>query len=767
MNKERKGTVAQRKTFNLSYFSSSRQFSRLSASFIVTAKKQMFKNYKYEFLKKDILSGVIVSLISIPISMGYAQVAGLPVVYGLYGSLFPVIIFGLLSSSPQFVFGVDAAPAALVGGTLASLGIAAGSDDAMRIVPVITFVTALWLILFALLRAGKLVGYISKPVLGGFISGIASTIILMQTAKLFGGASGTGEIIELIIHIVGEFDCFNWLSCIMGIGTIIVILVAKKLLPKFPMSVVMLVAGALSTMIFHVDQYGVKLLPRVEAGLPVFKMIDFSVVTMNNLQEIVMGSLTIALVIVSSTLLTANNYAIKNDYKIQNNREIFSYAAANLCAALNGCCPLNGSVSRTAIAEQFGVKSQVMSLVAGVSMIGILLFGTGFIAYLPVPVLTGIVLSALIGILEIGMAKKLWNADKREFLIFLGAFLGVLIFGTIYGVIIGVILSFISVIIKAAVPPREMLGVIPGQSGFYSVKRNRNAHPICNTVIYRFSGTLFFANIGIFQQEIEEAIKIDTRQVIVDASGMTSIDITAADRLLIMADKLAKRGVKFYLTEHVGGVNDQLRQFGAGKLIEKGHVRRTIELALQAAGVEKPYVLEDKDGVSANQKILLGSEQLAELEWAFGEDAQNQMEKLAIEIANEVVNSDFSDKTAIVEAEEHTSWGKIGLFDEDEILDRLELYLMEGSPKERYATLEERIEERRTIVEKKLMSMNPETIKILHKHRRKLARQFEKRNPIAYKHIVELRREHIAKLEKTDIELAEKLKKLYAIDDSE
>ncbi len=727
----------------------------------------MFKNYKREFLKKDIISGIIVALISIPISMGYVQVAGLPVVYGLYGSLFPVLIFGLLSSSPQFVFGVDAAPAALVGGTLASLGIAAGSNKAMQIVPVITFVTACWLLLFAFLRAGKLVGYISKPVLGGFISGIASTIILMQTAKLFGGASGTGEIVELIIHIIGELKYFNGLSFIMGIGTIIIILTAKKWLPKFPMSVVMLIVGALSTMIFHVDKYGVKLLPKVEAGLPAFKRMDFSIITAENMQEIVMGSLTVALVIVSSTLLTASNYAIKNDYKIKNNQEIIAYAAANLCAAFNGCCPLNGSVSRTAIAEQFGVKSQVMSLVAGVSMIGILLFGTGFIAYLPVPVLTGIVLSALIGILEIGMAKKLWKADKREFLIFLGAFLGVLVFGTIYGVIIGVILSFISVIIKAAVPPREMLGVIPGQSGFYSVKRNRNAHPICNTVIYRFSGTLFFANIGIFQQEIEDAIKQDTKQIIVDASGMTSIDITAADRLLIMADKFAKKGIKFYLTEHVGGVNDQLRQFGVEKLIEKGHVRRTIELALRAAGVKTPYELEDKDGISADKKILVGSEQLAEFEWAFGEDAQNQMEKLAIEIAKEVVSSDLSDKTAIIEAEEHTSWGKIGLFDEDEILDRLEMHLMEISRQQDNAKLEERIEERRAIVEKKLMNMNPEAIKVLYKHRKELAQQFKQSNPMAYKHMVELRKEHIMKLEKTDPELAEKLKKLYAMDDYE
>lgn len=231
------------------------------------------------------------------------------------------------------------------------------------------------------------------------------------------------------------------------------------------MSVIMMLVGALSTAVFNVDRYGVKLLPKVEPGLPKFKMLDFSVLSEHPAQIITLG-LTVALVIVSSTLLTACNYAIKNDYKIQNNREILAYSVSNFCAAFNGCCPLNGSVSRTGIAEQFGVKSQMMSLVAAVTMLLVLMFGTGFIAYLPVPVLTGIVIAALIGILEFGMAKKLWKTDKVEFAIFTGAFLGVLIFGTIYGVIIGIVLSFVSVIIKASVPPRGLLGIIPGQNGF-------------------------------------------------------------------------------------------------------------------------------------------------------------------------------------------------------------------------------------------------------------------------------------------------------------
>lgn len=722
----------------------------------------MFKNYRREYLTKDIVSGIIVALISIPISMGYSQVAGLPVVYGLYGSLFPIIVFGLISSSPQFVFGVDAAPAALVGGTIASLGIASGSDEAMRVVPVITFVTACWLMLFFIVRAGKLVNYISKPVLGGFISGIGCTIILMQVAKLFGGTAGTGEVVELAGHIISERGSFNLLSFIMGIGTIIIVLVSKKISRKFPMSVIMMLLGALSTAVFHVDSYGVKLLPKVEPGLPEFKMIDFSVLTEYPSEIITLG-LTVALVIVSSTLLTACNYAIKNDYKIKNNREILAYSMSNFCAAFNGCCPLNGSVSRTGIAEQFGVKSQVMSLVAALTMAIIVLFGTGFIAYLPVPVLTGIVISALIGILEFGMAKKLWKTDKVEFAIFMGAFLGVLVFGTIYGVVIGVLLSFVSVIIKASVPPRGFLGVIPGQNGFYDMERNRNAHTIKGAVIYRFSGTLFFANINVFVRDIENAVTPDIKLVIVDASGIGSIDITAADRLVIMAEKLKNKGVRFYLTEHVGYVNDLLRKLGAGELIDIGAVRRTISLALRDSGIVRPYPLEDRDGISPMETVLERNDELAEFEWAFGDEAEERMEKLALEVAGNVAGSNLTSTGVIRDAEQNVSWGRIGLFDEDELLDRLEMHLSEIAQRGNHdpKLLEERIEERRSIVEKKLADLNPDAIKALKEHRRKLALHFKETNPEAYEHMLQVRREHIERLEKSEPKLAEKLKELY------
>ena len=446
--------------------------------------------------------------------------------------------------------------------------------------------------------------------MGGFISGIGVTIILMQAAKLFGGNAGTGEAIQLVMHIAGEFDSFNLLSAMLGVGTVVIILVAKKFIPKFPMSVLLMVLGALATAIFHIDRFGVKLLPHVDKGLPGFSLPDMSVV-FKNPSDIILLGLSVAGVVMAQTLLATNNYANKYGYKVSNNREILSYAAANAASAVIGGCPLNGSVSRTGIADQFGCKSQVMSITASLTMLLIVLFGTPVLEYLPVPILTGIVVAALIGITEFGLAVKLWKTDHTEFAIFVGAFLGVLLFGTIYGVVIGVILSFIAVIVKAVEPPRAFLGVIPGQEGFYSLNRYRNVKKIKGVVIYRFNGALFFANINTFVDDIEKNLDDNTKWVIVDAGGVGSIDVTAVDRLMTLYKVLEKKGIRFYITEHEHTLNDQLRELGAGEFVEKGVVRRTIPLALRDAGLDRPYPVEEEEEQAVSGEVHEDNERLA------------------------------------------------------------------------------------------------------------------------------------------------------------
>ena len=696
------------------------------------------RNYKKENLGKDILAGLIIMAVSIPISMGYAQIAGLPAVYGLYGSVLPILFFAVFSTSPQFIFGVDAAPAALVGSALLSMGIESGSEEAMRAVPVLTLFVALWLFAFSYMKAGKLVNYISAPVMGGFITGICTTIILMQVPKLFGGSAGVGEFFELAVHIGESLEKLNLPSLFLGLFALFILLLFKKLIPKFPMAVLLMAAGACMTKFLPLKKWGIVTLSAVEPGLMPFALPDLSVISV---REAVTISLSVAIVIMAETLLAENSFAQKNGYRINDNQEIFAFAMGNLIAALTGCCPINGSVSRTAMGEQYQARTQLTGIVAGISMLVLLLGGTGFIGYLPVPILTPIVISALLGATEFDLAIRLWKISRTECMIFVGAFIGVLFLGTINGVLIGILLSFAEVIIRTAKPARCFLGIQPGHRHFRDLKESSQIHAVSGVLIYRFSSNLFFANIQVLRQDIEDHVTQETKAVILDASGIGSIDITAADGLDILCKSLQKQNIRFYITEHIAGLNEQLRKLGLGYLIEEGHVRRTIHIALKDMGIGRPYPLEggvDNTERSASRKRA--DNRVQEFVWAFGQDAETAIEK-QIEKQIEQLK-----ETGDVEALLHGRWAHMEELDEDEWLEHLEEHLKEivnisGKDEQ---TLAEKIEAHRKEVHDRIAQEHPELAQKFRERRHILDAHLKERRPEVYELITTLRRKREA-----------------------
>lgn len=696
------------------------------------------RNYRKENLGKDILAGLIIMAVSIPISMGYAQIAGLPAVYGLYGSVLPILFFAVFSTSPQFIFGVDAAPAALVGSALLSMGIESGSEEAMRAVPVLTLFVALWLFAFSYMKAGKLVNYISAPVMGGFITGICTTIILMQIPKLFGGSAGVGEFFELAVHIGESLEKLNLPSLLLGLFALFILLLSKKLIPKFPMAVLLMAAGACMTKFLPLKKWGVVTLSAVNPGLMPFALPDISVIPV---REAVTISLSVAIVIMAETLLAENSFAQKNGYRINDNQEIFAFAMGNLIAALTGCCPINGSVSRTAMGEQYQARTQLTGIVAGISMLVLLLGGTGFIGYLPVPILTAIVISALLGATEFDLAIRLWKISRTECMIFVGAFIGVLFLGTINGVLIGILLSFAEVIIRTAKPARCFLGIQPGHRHFRDLKESSQIHAVSGVLIYRFSSNLFFANIQVLRQDIEDHVTQETKAVILDASGIGSIDITAADGLDILCRSLQKQNIRFYITEHIAGLNEQLRKLGLGYLIEEGHVRRTIHIALKDMGIGRPYPLEggvDNTERSASRKRA--DNRVQEFVWAFGQDAESVIEK-QIEKQIEQLK-----ETGDVEALLHGRWAHMEELDEDEWLEHLEEHLKEivnisGKDEQ---TLAEKIEAHRKEVHDRIAQEHPELAQKFRERRHILDAHLKERRPEVYELITTLRRKREA-----------------------
>ena len=691
-------------------------------------------------------------------------------------------------------------PAAMVGGILSQLGIATQSMEARILVPVTTLLVAVWMFILYYFKAGRIVKYVSIPVMGGFISGVGATIIMMQVPKLFGGEPGTGEVVVLLENILEQRGSFHLPSFLLGFGTVVIILLCKKWIPKVPMTVVMMVAGALAQAVFHLDNYGVKVMSEVPTGLPRLVLpgilwtksgelatgmseipwttgyvSGFFLLEIGGLLEflpnLLLETLGIAAVIMAQTLLASGNYARKYQDPFDHNRELLAYGAMNVGGALVGSCPINGSVSRSGIADSMGVRSQVASFAASATMLLVILFGTPVIKYLPVPVLTGIVMTALIGILEIKMAKKLWKVGKNEWIVFMLAFLGVLLFGTMGGIIIGVLLSFGEVAMRAVIPPTAYVGRIPGHGNFYSLKRNSDARPIKNTLIYRFSGNLFFANVDLFCDQIEAGIKKDTHQVVVDARGIGSIDVTATERLVQLYQELKERGIYFYLTEHDGSLNDQLRKMGGEKLIQEGVVRRTITLALRDAGLEKPYELEEREEPNAKagttkemketpaRELSTGDkmtdengveavERLAEFEWVFGAEAEKKMEELAHSMAEQLAAAGASEaemeKKLLDKEGVRTSWGLLGRFDEHEFWDFMEVNLEElvregKMESELAARVERHIEKRREFGQKKLEELNPQAAKLVASHGEVIRNYVKRKHPKEYERYNELR----------------------------
>lgn len=403
--------------------------------------------------------------------------------------------------------------------------------------------------------------------------------------------------------------------------------------------------------------------------------------------------------------------------------------------------------------EQYGGKTQVVSITAGLTMAVVLIGATGFIEYLPVPVLTAIVISALMNVVETHLAVRLFKVSRNEFYIFIAAGIGVLFLGTIYGVVIGILLSFVAVILKATNPPRSFRGMIPGKEVYYDLERNRFAYPIKHVIIYRFSENLFFANNKVLVSDIENSIKEDTKVVILDASAINSLDITAADALEMLAASLKKRGIKFYITEHSREVNDQMRKLGIGHLIKEGAVRRTILAALHDAGIEQPCPLdipeEDLEKLKRREYFSLPAEEentLEEFAWAFGDDAVKEIEKRVLSIVKQI--HEITDLEKLSEEgikEKLEFWNSLGALDEDELLRRMELHLddLPSDVKENKKFVIELIERRRRKLRDRLLKEHPEIVEHIEERRERLERRLEKQNPDAVKRLKHWKDEEI------------------------
>ncbi|MBQ9346031.1 MAG: SulP family inorganic anion transporter, partial [Oscillibacter sp.] len=308
-------------------------------------------------------------------------------------------------------------------------------------------------------------------------------------------------------------------------------------------------------------------------------------------EELLLDTLAIALVIAAETLVSTRELGREFGDEIDGDRELLAYAAANTAAALFGSSPVIGSLSRTNRAVQLGVTSQWMSVSAFAVTGLLLLFAAPLMACVPVPVLTGIVIAALLTIMEFPLAVRLWKLDRSSAFIFTAAFATELL-GLAEGVLVGVFLSFAFFTMRSSAQPSYFLGRLEGQEGFFDLAQTPDARPLRGTVLYQFNGPLFYATEEDFEREILSALKPDTRLVVV--TGVTGVFFFAADRLTAFYRDLKGRGISLYLVGQAAAVAEQLSAYGAEDLVREGAVLPRLTEALEAGGLRSPYPLDER-----------------------------------------------------------------------------------------------------------------------------------------------------------------------------
>ncbi|MFB7249450.1 SulP family inorganic anion transporter [Microbacterium sp. NPDC056234] len=495
-------------------------------------------------LASELTAGVTLLAIAIPLNIGYAQIAGLPPTAGLYALIVPTIIYALVVSSRQVVASPDAAAAALVASSVGGLA-AAGSADYATLAMAQAIICGILFLLLAVFKLGFLANFLSKPILVGFVGGLALDIMISQIAKMLGvKIESGGEFVEKVYDLITGIGTVNGWSVLISVVSVAVLLVGRMYLRAVPWALVVLVLATVVVVTAGLDQKGVAVLGEVPAGPPAltWPMLDW--VTW---AALIPSAIALTLVTTAEGLLVSRSYSEKHGYPFRANRDLMAFGVANIAAGAQGSFSVGSSTSRTAAMDQAGSRTQLPSLVLAVGTLLLLLFGTELLADIPSPVIGAIVGVAVIPLLGIREFRELWKADRFEFLIGAICFLVTLFVGSIPGILVAFVLALINIAKRAASPAIDVLESSgdPGESLLEDAPAGTVTAP--GVLVVRMAAPLFFANGAVFTTAVKDAVTAAgdgaVKHVVVDMEAVTDIDVTGAESFTALKTWLADQRI--------------------------------------------------------------------------------------------------------------------------------------------------------------------------------------------------------------------------------
>ncbi len=508
------------------------------------------RTYKASYLPHDLAAGLALGAVMVPVGLAYGELAGLPLA-GLYGSMLPLLAYALFGSSRQLIVGPDTAMAALV--AIAVVPLAPGDPGRLALLAAALGVMVGGLCLLGgVLRLGFVANFLSKPVIVGFMHGLALVIAVAQLPKVLGLKSQGATTLEQAVSLLHRLADTNLTALAIGAGTFAVILLCRRFVPMIPGAVVALAGSGLAVVLFHLD---VAVVGSVPTGLP---GLSLPAISLGDFEALLPIALVAALLSFSDTVVTARAFAARNRYRVDANQELLAIGVANLVSGLSQGLPISASDSRTAVAEAAGGRTQVTSIVAAVVVAGVMLWLAGFLYHLPAAALGGLLMASAGSLCDAGEFRRLWRFRGISLAGALVTLAGVVALGVMEGILIGVVFSLVLLLRALAFPPDAVLGRTPDGS-WHDPAFRPDAARVPGLLVYRFTAPLFFANCALFRDRIEALVAAAPQPlagVVIDGGALQDVDLMGCETLSELYGELHERGIQLVF----GDLRDRVRR---------------------------------------------------------------------------------------------------------------------------------------------------------------------------------------------------------------
>lgn len=540
------------------------------------------------------VAGVTVAAVAIPQAMAYAQLAGAPLIAGLYAALLAMLVFALFSTSKLVIVGPDATMAALVGAIVIPLS--AGNESvASGLIAILAVLIGLACLAGVYMRIGFIAEFLSRPILLGYMGGLALAVIASQLPKLFGLDTPLySNFFATIVYVFHNLAYANLVTVFLSIVLMALSLILQMTVKRIPAALIILIGSIIASALLDFSSLGISTIGDIPSGLP---LPNIPAVKLFEIQNLIVPAIAIMLVSYANTIATARTFAAKQKESINPSQEFFGLGIANIVSGAFGGIPVGGSGSRTAVNHDTKAKTQVSQLFAGLVIAITLLLLAPILRFLPLCALAVIIILAVSKLFDYKELKSIWRAWRSEAVLAIVTLLGVTVLGVLQGLLLAVFLAIANLVRKSAFPNDAIMGVAKDGS-IRDMSRPPKTKSIPGIVMYRFDAPLYFANSNYFRERVIQLINqsdAPVRWFLWDAETITAIDSTAGLMLLNLIRELRGKNVTFAVARLKGPIRSVVHHtHRLNRELQHSPHYPTLGLALEAFKAEQLQNYQDE-----------------------------------------------------------------------------------------------------------------------------------------------------------------------------